>query len=163
MCNSGEKGDRKYYCRKICAISHCERFKDKTDCPALQAYEKDRNVQDQKLAYLCANCKNKEICAEMGCKIDAGPNAIKRCHDCEYSGCSPKPHVINFNDKWEAKCPVCGKGTIKPVQARTFATFIRGAWDYQYDKGASFCSNLMKEVKKVKNIRSILESDGENR
>ena len=163
MCNSGEKGDRNYYCRKICAISHCERFKEKTDCAALNAYKENKNVPEAELMSLCARCKDKSLCREMGCLVGITKESIKSCHDCEYSGCSPKPHVIKFNDKWEARCPVCERGTIKPVQARTFATFVRGMWDYQFDKGASFCENLTKEVRKVKNIRTILESDGERR
>jgi hypothetical protein len=94
-----------------------------------------------------------------------GADAIKGCADCEYATCFPKPHVIEFDKKWEADCPVCAargaKGKLRPVLARTFETYIRSAFDYQQDGGRSFCDNLEKEAKKVSIIQEILSNDKE--
>ena len=66
--------------------------------------------------------------------------------------------MINFNEKWEAECPVC-KAKLKPVVARTFETYIRSAYTYQQDGGKSFCENLIKETEKVAEIQEILSND----
>lgn len=154
MSYSGELGDRKFSCQKICAIYHCNRLKE-IDCKIIRNKLEGRNRTPAELQAICGRCKNRKICEARGCVINAD---ISKCHECGDTTCRPKPHTIEFDvDKWEAKCPVCGEGTIKPVQAKTFATFVQGLWDYQADKGASFCDNLTKEMKKVQYIKHILE------
>ena len=94
--------------------------------------------------------------------VGVGADSIKKCGDCRFSMCNPKPHEIVFNDKWEAKCPKC-TGKIRPIMARTFATYIRGAWDYQFDGGEAFCRNLGNERAHIAEIKEILEKDEEQR
>ncbi len=165
MCNVGEKGDRQLYCRKICAISHCERFTYgamKGKCEALDYYLKNPSASDSDLEEICYSCKFAGMCLAK-CKIGSGVDAIRGCMNCGEASCFPKPHVVNFDDKWEADCPVCKsnglKGKLKPVVARTFETYIRSAYDYQQDGGKSFCDNLAKESEKVSLIQEILSND----
>ncbi len=162
MCNTGVKGDRTLYCRKICAISHCKRFLTGSmagKCVALKHYQQNPLASDNELAELCDNCKYSETCLKK-CKIGCFEEAIKGCSTCSESNCQPKPHVINFNENWEAECPICGKsGTLRPVVARTFETYIRSAFDYQQDGGKSFCYNFSRECQKVSQIKEILSND----
>ena len=167
MCNTGDNGDRQLYCRKICAISHCERFTSgalKDKCAALEYYKENPNASEIDLIVLCESCTYRTMCMPK-CRISLGADAIKGCADCEYATCFPKPHVIEFDKKWEADCPVCSargiKGKLRPVLARTFETYIRSAFDYQQDGGRSFCDNLEKEAKKVSIIQEILSNDKE--
>ncbi len=175
MCNSGEKGDRSIYCRKICAISHCKRFNKgghmNGKCPALKRYREVANVSDVELMRICAMCDN-EDCWDK-CKIaglpkeqivgEAGEGG--RCSDCDYAGCSPKPYALEFNDKWEADCPMpsCSSrrnhGKLRPVVARTFATFISELWKFDHDGGEGFCRNLGEQAEIVTDVRRILERD----
>ena len=179
MCNSGEKGDRSIYCRKICAISHCRRFNKgghmHGKCPVLKRYREVSNISDVDLMRICAMCGNPD-CWEK-CKIAGLPKEQivgeigegGRCSDCEYAGCSPKPHALNFNDKWEADCPMpnCGsrynRGKLRPVVARTFATFVSELWKFDHDGGEGFCKNLGEQAKIVSDVRKILEHDGEKK
>ncbi len=165
MCNSGEEGDRSVYCRKICAVAHCSRFTTGDmagKCAALAAYTQDKTISDGSLMLLCQRCPNRAECSKK-CRIGTGAEAIRGCRGCDMSDCSPTPHVVNFNDKWEAKCPVCeangAKGRLRPIVARTFATYIRAAWNFKIDGGAAFCNNLKNEAKNVANIKIILDND----
>ncbi len=160
MCNNGEKGDRQLYCKKICAISHCDKFVNgymKGKCEALNYYLENPSADDMVLMEKCENCDYASECPSR-CRVGVGIDAISGCKTCENAGCTPKPHVINFNDKWEAECPVC-KSKLKPVVARTFETYIRSAYTYQQDGGKSFCENLIKETEKVAEIQEILSND----
>ena len=164
LCNSGERDDRRYYCRKICVLSHCNRFTSGTlkgRCEALNEYNKNHNISDGKLKEICLNCKVAE-CRDRCKLISTGIDALCGCLTCGESSCRPKPHVIEFNDKWEAECPSCGDGTLKPIVARTFETYVRSAFAYQQDGGKSFCDNLTKESAKISLIQEILSNDGEN-
>jgi hypothetical protein len=73
--------------------------------------------------------------------------------------------VIEFNDHWEAECPVCKgmasrtPGKLRPVVARTFAAYLRASWDFNHDNGKGFCENLLKESNKVTDIKFVLEAD----
>ncbi len=161
MCNSGEYGDRHMYCRKICALDHCSRFLEgdmKGKCAALTYYRKNRNATDSDLMLICLKCKNRRKCPPE-CRIDSGEHAIAACTGCEFAECSPKPQSFVFDEKWEIRCPVCHKGRIKPVVARTFAAYIRAAWDFAHDNGAGFCRNLEAEARKVSEIKTILDMD----
>lgn len=170
MCNSGEYGDRAIYCRKICSLSNCGWFKNNktlaNGCTALKAYRENKNISDAELGMFCATCRIKECHDE--CKIkDVGPDEISACSTCRYSECSPKPYVLDFDDKWSAECPACRarkrRGLLKPIVARTFATFIRESWKFAHDGGESFCENLGREADNVHFVRDILGDDGEAR
>lgn len=169
MCNSGEEGDRAIYCRKICSLSNCSWFKRNKrlaeGCMALKQYRANRNISDAELGRFCLECNIKECPDE--CKItDVGPEQISGCQSCRYSECSPKPYVLDFDDKWTAECPACRAkrwhGRLKPIVARTFATFIRESWKFAHDGGESFCENLGREADNVHFVRDILGDDGEN-
>lgn len=163
LCN---KGDRTYYCKKICAISKCSRFTNgdmKGKCAALNYYLKNPNASDLDLAELCDSCDNKLACFKK-CRIGNSAESVMACFTCSVSTeCSPRPHVIEFNDKWEADCPRCssnGKhGKLKPIVAKTFDTYIRSSFNYLLDNGNSFVDNLEKETRRVDDIQQILRDD----
>ncbi len=164
MCSSGVPGDRSMYCRKICAMAHCSFFTSpsmKGKCKAINAYRRNPDVSDEDLMSVCDDCNNPN-CRDR-CRVDSFADAISSCGDCQYATCSPKPYKLDFNDKWEAECPNCAshdkEGTIRPVVARTFATFLRSLWDFNYDGGSSFCEKLGKEADKVSEIKRILTLD----
>ena len=163
LCNQGDMGDRRLYCRKICAMSHCGRFAP-GECPAVEAYMKNKSIGDQDLYTICAACKNQDRCPEK-CRPYIGTNGISACSTCNYATCNPKPHVIEFDDHWEADCPVCRslntakRGKLRPIVARTFAAYLRASWDFQHDDGRGFCANLLKEANKVSDIKQVLDAD----
>lgn len=164
MCNSGMAGDREYYCSKICAMTHCSRFKGEMGdkCKVLKAYYANPNTATSDLQIICAKCSVKAECPQR-CRFAVGKSAIDGCSSCRHSECHPKPYTIAFDDKWSAKCPICEQrgenGRLYPVVARTFAAYIRAAWDFKHDGGESFCNNLMKEASKVADIKAILSMD----
>ncbi len=171
MCNSGENGDRSVYCRKICAISHCRRFltddRMSGKCAALRRYRINPNISDAELMKICAVCNN-AACWD-SCKVTgSGKDDIYNCGDCEYAGCSPAPHSLDFDDKWEAYCPMPScknkrpRGKLRPIVARTFATFINELWNFSHDGGESFCATMGKEADKVSEVRRILKDDRDN-
>ena len=170
MCSKGE--GREIFCRKICSIAHCHRFmigpmKDK--CAMLKAYKSNPFISEGKLTEICDGCENKSLCLDKcrkgyGLPTKDGVEAINACVNCaEGSDCSTRAHVISFDDKWEAECPECAshsrQGKLKPIVARTFEAYIRSAYDYQQDGGASFSENLSKESAKVSLIQEILSND----
>ena len=163
MCNSGEKDDRSVYCSKLCAMRHCGFFKEKLKkdpkwCSVLAAYRENPTIGEGDLAVLCFQCENRDACPSQ-CRWGTGREAIEGCSTCDRAQCHPKPHVLAFNDKWEAACPACDGGTLSPIVARTFAAYIRAAWKYEHDGGAAFCANLLAEANKVADIREILAKD----
>ena len=167
MCNEeGNAGNRNYYCRKICAIAHCERFTSGVmagRCPALAKYREDPSVSDIDLAQICSECEQIDYCNER-CRLRVGEESTMECHRCgESHACRPRPHVLVFDDKWNAECPACKasgtSGTLRPVVARTFETYIRGAYEYQRDGGQAFCANLLTEARRVSIIQQILSND----
>ena len=163
MCNSGDKGDRRLYCRKICAMANCSRFRP-GECAAVEAYRRDKSIGDQDLYMLCNRCPSKSRCPEK-CRPYIGADGVMACSTCQYATCRPKPHVIEFDDRWEADCPVCKmmggnkKGRIRPVVARTFAAYLRASWDFTHDGGKAFCNNLLNEANKVSDIKMVLDAD----
>ena len=164
MCNDGVKGKRVYYCPKICALAHCERF-TKSDgdmygkCKALEIYRRLKNPTSPDIKAACASCSYRDICKRRGCIIGEGPEAISACAKCKYGSCKPKPQSIEFDGKWEATCPACGKGRLKPVKSNTFESYIRSLYEYKMDGGVKFCENFQKEIGKVIDIQDILRSD----
>lgn len=56
--------------------------------------------------------------------------------------------------------PDCRRGKLRPVVARTFATFVSELWKFEHDGGAGFCKNLGEQAKLVADIREILAHDG---
>ena len=163
MCNQGEKGDRRIYCRKICAMAHCRRFSS-VNCPAVIAYLKNKSIGDQDLYTICSRCPNQRYCPEK-CRPYIGTDGISACSTCPEAICRPKPHVIEFDDHWEADCPVCkglssrNPGKLRPIVARTFAAYLRASWDFSHDNGKGFCENLLKESNKVTDIKLVLDAD----
>ena len=163
MCSQGEKGDRRLYCRKICAMAHCKRLSP-VNCPAVAAYLKNKSIGDQDLYTACSRCPNQSHCPER-CRPYVGTNGISACSTCDMAICRPKPHVIEFDEHWEAECPVCKsvssrkKGTLRPIVARTFAAYLRASWDFSHDNGKGFCDNLLKEANKVTDIKLVLDAD----
>lgn len=152
-------GDRRYYCNKICAMAHCNRFKPPKGkkCPALELYKKDRTANPTTLAAECAKCNDPDCPPK--CRYQDGPEGIAACSVCNESLCSPKPGVYEFDDKWEMRCPKCG-GTIRPIEASTFATYIHALWDFRYDDGSTFCKQLSAEADKVAEVKTILDMHG---
>ena len=155
LCNDGKT--RKYFCRKICAMANCDKFNRANNCNAVKAFKENRNVSDADLLLICA------ICNDKSCNPECKPNtSISKCMTCSEAHCMPKPYIIEFDDKWEAKCPICGKdkhGYIRPMLASTFATYIRNAWNFRHDGGRSFCKNLLTQSDKVSEIKTILDMD----
>ncbi len=161
MCSGDKAGDKTMYCSKICAMKHCSRLKE-AGCKVLEALKINPNIDASSLYRICRKC-NKCAGGYEDCMFDVGKSAIKSCSECRHSTCTPKPYVISFNEEWEAECPVCHHGTIKPVKAKNFATYIKSLWNYDQDKGKSFCSRLLEETGKVTDIKEILSRDEEVR
>jgi hypothetical protein len=165
MCNSGDKGDRRLYCRKICAMANCSKLAY-GDCLAVEAWKSNKSIDEASLYSLCNKCPNRNRCPEK-CRPYIGTDGITPCATCQFASCSPKPHVIEFDDRWEADCPVCKsmssskQGRIRPVVARTFAAYLRASWDFAHDGGEAFCENLLKEANKVDDIKEVLSADAE--
>lgn len=166
MCNSGEYGDREVYCRKICALSHCGYF-EKTGlaerCAALKKYREDKNTSESDLMQLCELCTERDCLPK--CRIGIGAEAIASCSACEYATCSPRPHVIRFDEKWEADCPVCAaahrRGRIRPCSRAPSQRISvrRGISGTTAAPGSA--RTLREEAAKVRDIKDILENDGE--
>lgn len=172
MCNSGRSGDRTYYCRKICSVMHCSIFMNEYahNCEIMKRYENPLGKPDEDLMKLCVKCSQYENCERRGCIIGHTSNSLKSCIDCyfyknDYHSCRPKPHFLSFNDKWEAECPHCKqnniRGVVRPVVAKTFATYIKNAWEFAYDQSL-FVKDLLNESKNVGLIREVLETDKMN-
>jgi len=168
MCNSGDKGDRTYFCSKLCAMKHCARFTEgrlKDKCAVLALSEKIINVSPIELELACLRCPNRNVCPEE-CRYADGDKtgtkrAIERCSHCDEALCVPKPYALEFADGYaQAKCPSCENGMLRPVESNTFATYIREAWGFRFDDGRAFCDNLQKEANKVASIKEILDKDG---
>lgn len=170
MCSNGKMHDRDIYCRKICVMSHCSQFAPGgtlADCAALKLYKRNANLGDQDLMLACDGCRLKAICPQP-CRVGQFVDSIKSCVNCKsregagvVSLC--KPHVLKFDENWEADCPRCAaskrKGRIRPRIARTFDAFINGLWAYSRKGDDTFCETLEKESAKVAEIQTILAMD----
>ena len=171
MCSTGRADDRDVYCRKICAMSHCPKFAEGgalEKCPALAAYRENGNIGDQDLMEKCATCPISDKCPEK-CRVGQFVEAVKPCVSCterkksfRLSLC--RPHILKFNEQWEAPCPRCEaekrNGKIRPILARTFAAFIKGLWSYSKKRDDdNFCEILAGESAKVAEIQQILAMD----
>lgn len=163
LCNSWEKGVRTPYCNKVCALMHCSRFKpggklyDK--CPVIRIYKEDRTANPTVLAAACKRCNRQDCWLE--CRFADGPESVAACTTCQYAECSPKPRAYEFDEKWETPCPRCAergdRGVIRPIVARTFATYIRALWNFRHDgEGTAFCKHLLAESNNVAGIAKIL-------
>ena len=165
MCNSGESGDRNFYCRKICAVAHCKMFLSgaRKGCAALARYrEKGSTVSNAELMYICESCRWSDVCCG---RIDTREDSVTRCSTCPETMCSPKPGVIRFDGEWETDCPVCAaegrKGRLRKVTAHTFAAYLRASWNFKADR-SGFCYNLGREVRRGAEVRDVLRMDKEN-
>ena len=159
LVNDGKKGNRVYSCSKLCAIRNCSKIRSfKIPCKVI-------NMPDtpiSKLKLICNSCENYKsgVCnAKCTLLYDSESDAIKACHGCDHSSCSPKPHSFTFDEKWVAKCPNdrCD-GKLRPILARTFAAYIQGAYAFK-DDGTSFCKNLGREAERVDLIQKVLKQD----
>ncbi len=158
--NSGKPGDRTYYCLKICAIAHCDRFINgdmKGKCKALEIYRTSGPRPDLMLA--CETCKHSGDCEARGCILGDGPEAISACSTCKSATCRPKPYSVEFDTNWEADCPSCGRHRLVPVRNSSFESYIRGLYDFTHDEGKSFCDAFSSEIGKVVDIQDILKTD----
>ncbi|MDE6557864.1 MAG: DEAD/DEAH box helicase family protein [Clostridia bacterium] len=170
MCSTGREDDRDVYCRKICAMSHCPKFDEGGElaaCPALAAYRENGNIGDQDLMEKCAGCPLKAKCPQK-CRVGQFVESVAQCVNCSERKRARltlcRPHVLKFNEQWEAVCPRCEaerrEGKIRPILARTFAAFIKGLWSYSHRKDDdNFCEILSNESAKVAEIQDILAMD----
>ena len=100
-----------------------------------------------------------------GCLYDVGPEAIEKCAKCGYNTCmNVVPHVLEFDENWEADCPKCARlgkqGRLKPDSVKSFSTYINKLFtDGAMDQGASFCFRFQEEIRKVVEIQHILRAD----
>lgn len=155
--NNAQQFDRNYHCRKQCTMLNCSKLREQK-CRVVEALKYNFNASTSELMVICAKCPDKNFC-DRKCKPETGING---CLDCGYATCDPKPHKLTFNENWEAKCPVCGRterGIMRPIVASSFASYIKSSWDFNQDKGVSFCPNLLKEAEKVAEIKKILDMD----
>lgn len=156
---------RKIYCSKLCAMSHCSMFKTPAlkDCLVLRAYRESPDISEAQLEMICDNCNNTKCPTK--CHYGVTPESVEGCRKCPESMCSPTPYVLDFDEKWEAKCPneKCSRGKMKPVVPSTFALYIKELWKFEYDGGKNFCDNLRKEMEHVAEIKEILTLDEENK
>lgn len=167
--NLGEIGNRKYYCSKYCSLLHCRRFINTelaSKCLILQKYKGQMEPSYSACKVLCRKCPELGIGCPEKCSMinNTMEESIQMCIDCnsppnQTSECNPKPHKLVFDEKWRAKCPSCDGGTLRPMVSRTFAAYIKAAFDFKADNGSSFCNNFLREAKKTDDIRVVLESD----
>lgn len=160
MCNTGKNNDRDYYCSKICAMMHCRKFKNQMagKCAVIEAYKQNNTISSAMLSIICNNCPSRYEC-DAKCRYGTDKESIEGCMRCDYAECSPKPHIISFDNKWNADCPKCHEGKLQLVTARTFVAFLRASWDFKHDGGNAFCHTLLNEAKKVADIKLILSMD----
>ncbi len=131
MCGTGGKGNRHYFCNKLCAISMCEEHKIKfPDCEAVKAFEaKEPYAACVDKCYNSSKggkCTNFEQCKNgvgtIGCSCmppmsaDEMELSVSACETCiayndkiKYNfGCKPRPHILKFDNDWTgAECPIC--------------------------------------------------------
>ena len=166
MCSDGEYGVRNFYCPKVCAMLHCKEFSEGgkyESCPALAAYRSGVRDDAELLAICAVRCKRKcpERC-RISYKSDSGEDAIAPCSDCPNATCRPRPLVMKFDENWQTLCPACGRGTLKPAVARTFATYINKLWEFRFDSSAFF-DNIETDTERVASVAEILDNDKERK
>lgn len=160
-----EINKRDYGCSKICAIRHCERFRNneilRKNCKIFNART---DVDITTAVESCIECNIKDECLQK-CRVKGNETieeSIAECTFCEHAECEPKPYILKFDKHWTVKCPKnsCG-GTLRPIISHTFAAYIKAAYEFN-DGGSSFCTNLLNEAKKTSEIRAILSQDEED-
>lgn len=167
--NALGENNKKYHCSKYCIIQNCKRFeRDLLDkCPILINYAGKEEPMFSDCKMLCYNCQYRGNLCPDSCNMfyDNMLDSIQSCLNCSYAICSPKPHVIEFDKDWKAPCPKRNSitnpctGTLRPVTPKTFATYIKKAYNFEADGGESFCLNFLKEARKTDDLRRILEKD----
>lgn len=173
LCSTGRDNDRRIFCSKLCAMSHCADKLVKLKCPVVKAY-KENNKEPAELERICLNCvHNKSGDCPNKCRLTVidqhnntvipwnDPQSISGCTTCNGASCRPKPYVIDFRrdkDEWEAACPACKTGTLKKVTPHSFAAYIQKLWEFQ-GESENFCDSLNIEAEKVADIQIILQSD----
>lgn len=149
-----------YYCNKYCAMTHCKKLA-KWGCKAIEMYRRVKRPATEIKAETCNFCKHLSECQKAGCIYEIGPDAILKCQTCSENSCRKiKPHVLEFNSAWEAKCPACKDGTLRPESEKSFSTYINKLYtDSAMDEGGSFCRRFQEEIEKVVEIKRILRAD----
>ncbi len=168
------ESSRKFYCNKVCALAHCSVYTSgrmKGKCLVVKEFEKNRNLSLPTIKRICDQlCQYQGECDENCRPYNIGAEAIEKCQTCHLGGrisCSTGAHILEFNEHWEASCPVCRtnkskkKGKLQEVIDSTFNKYIRESWNFDGDDGESFVDSLLKEVHRVDEIRLILELDEE--
>ena len=180
MCNSGKDGDRVLFCNSSCALSHCD-ILEELHCPLAFSYKEYGIDSDIQLFDICRRCKNRSECLTRA-RRDGSPCAfyhegfssepvldykihqVQKCSHCPHATCSPRPHIINFDDKWEATCPNC-HGKLKKVASGTFKTYIKNSWRFSTHnaEGDYFVKDLLEETRRASVIKEILSLDEEKK
>lgn len=154
-------GKQKYYCDKYCAMSKCRRL-DRLNCKAVELYRKLNRQAPEIKAETCSSCPHLEDCKSLGCIFENGEESVLKCGSCTHSGCRVKPHAIAFNADWEAECPKCGKGTLKPEKTKSFSTYVQKLFQLgKLNKGKAFCDKFRDTIKEVVEVKVILSEDEE--
>ncbi len=177
--------DRTYGCSKFCVIRNCDEFKrDRRADPEFKKLfgAKAKSLSDvcgvfraladgsvsggelnfAKFKLICAMCPAREhhICPDKcGFLFENNHVATEQCRTCGNAPCRPFKYV--FDDNWVATCPSCHERKLHRKAAHTFAAYIRAAYNFN-DNGKSFCTNFLKETRKVETIKRILEQDEED-
>ncbi len=189
MCSTGAPHKRVYFCNKLCALSNCDKHRESfPDCEAVQAFEAGElyiNAADKCLhSSHGGRCKYYDECQRGPYRYSCMPprsdaemaESVGRCMTCFERGrrkgvvnftCAPGPYVLDFDDNWDAACPVCRAsglsgskaGKLERVTIKTFSGHIQYLWNNSLGD-AQFCSILEKEASQVKEIEEILEVSG---
>ncbi|MCD8307353.1 MAG: hypothetical protein LUD51_03885 [Clostridia bacterium] len=189
MCSTGAPHKRVYFCNKLCALSNCSAHRENfPDCEAVEAYEAGElyiNAADKCLhSSRGGRCPHYRECERglyrrscMPPRSDAQmAESVAGCMTCYADGrrhgnvdfrCAPGPYVIDFDDNWDAVCPVCRgsglpdskAGRLERITIKTFSGHIQYLWNNSLGD-AQFCTILEKEAAQVKEIEEILEASG---
>ncbi|MCD8285662.1 MAG: hypothetical protein LUD50_00325 [Clostridia bacterium] len=189
MCSTGAPHKRVYFCSKLCALSRCEKHRELfPDCEAVEAFEAGEqyiNAADKCLhTSRGGRCPHYDQCQKGPYRYSCLPprsdsdmaDSVSACQECFAKGrrkdnvrfdCAPGPYVLDFDDNWDADCPVCRAsglsgskaGKLERVTIKTFSGHIQYLWNNSLGD-AQFCSILEKEAGQVREIEEILEVSG---
>ncbi|MCD8206222.1 MAG: hypothetical protein LUD29_06460 [Clostridia bacterium] len=188
MCSTGGKGNRTYFCNKLCVISHCRLFRQAfPNCGAKKAFAAgdpysacvDKCLDDgtgKRCEYYekCLNgvkgsrCMPESDSASMAQSIDECIDCVEWNRDVGKGfGCAPGPHTLTFDEEWSgAECPICRAkgakeiGKLEKVPMRTFSEHIGYLWDIDRSGSSCFCNILEDEAENVGDIERILKESG---
>lgn len=173
--------DKRYTCDKLCAVYHCGmhrqvfpkcRLRIKPDGQKRTINELRQiicNVGDYVsiVDTMCSTCPDKNQCIngvfDNRC-CPMGEATGESCAQCKYRTegvCDVKPHVLEFNDKWETDCPIPGcSGKLAPQELSKFSDHIKYLWDASLSTDV-FCKLLTDEANHVRVLKTILDRSAE--